>query len=265
MARAFHEMFLKGIDNKRIRIDRKLISPYDDGATAISYKKNKTNYVSLNTIGNSVFTKPGYLASMPEYHLWQILNANSEIPLFQKRLEILHEVGSITKEKFSSNAKNILEEGNGDAEKIVEVIVGNYPSFNDAPEYAGEKIGFCKRAQLVVADFANLVPSQKIKGVEKLTACADYKLPQVLRRRGILEYSEKLSELIDNKVEIKAGSPYEVEIRANTVHAVELIKKNLHASYKLITSNQINDYLWLEGQSKHPDDKPYHLTRTTAY
>ncbi|HAO52335.1 TPA: hypothetical protein DCQ85_02590, partial [Candidatus Magasanikbacteria bacterium] len=32
-----------------------------------------------------------------------------------------------------------------------------------------------------------------------------------------------------------------------------------------ITAIQINDALWLEGRKDFPNDKPHHLTRTTAY
>ncbi len=74
-----------------------------------------------------------------------------------------------------------------------------------------------------------------------------------------------MQEKIDAKIEISAGSEEEVEIRANTIWAVELIKEEIRKHGGSITSNQINDYLWIQTQQKNPDDKPYHRTRTTAY
>ena len=35
-----------------------------------------------------------------------------------------------------------------------------------------------------------------------LIGCADYKIPQVMRGLGILEYNDKLANIIDNKKEI---------------------------------------------------------------
>ena len=60
-----------------------------------------------------------------------------------------------------------------------------------------------------------------------LVGCADYKIPQVLRSLGILEYDEELSELVDKKQEIEENSSYEVEIRANMIIAIDFIKKEL--------------------------------------
>ena len=108
-------------------------------------------------------------------------------------------------------------------------------------------------------DYGNL------KNLDKITACADYKLPMVLRKLGILEYSKELSEKVDKKIEIVKNSEEEVEIRANTIWAVEFIKQELKKKNSGINSIHINDHLWLLGQIKSPKDKPYHLTRTIFY
>lgn len=101
--------------------------------------------------------------------------------------------------------------------------------------------------------------------VDQLTACADYKLPRVLRRLGILEYSEELAKQVDNKIEITKDSEEEIEIRANTIWAVELIRQGLLQIGQKVMPIGINDHLWLMSQNKLSDDRPYHLTRTTAY
>jgi hypothetical protein len=106
------------------------------------------------------------------------------------------------------------------------------------------------------SDFGNIVD---------LTACADYKLPQMLRKYGILEYAKELSEKIDNNTELLAGSEEEVEIRANTVWAIELVRSGFQDRGIDISAMDINDHLWLLTQKKYPDDKPYHLVRTTSY
>lgn len=101
--------------------------------------------------------------------------------------------------------------------------------------------------------------------LKNLTACADYKLPWILRKLGILSYSESLAREVDTKVEIPHGSEEEVEIRAGTIWANELIKQKLKKRIPKIDSIHINDHLWLLSQARLPNDKSYHLTRTTAY
>lgn len=188
---------------------------------------------------------------------------SEKIPLLEERWKILRELGDNTVRRFDGQFENIVKQGEGYALELVDVITTNFPSFNDFHDYNGRSIYFNKRAQLLVSDIIHEFGG--IEGIEDLTACADYKIPQVLRREGILDYSELLSKRIDSKDNIHSGSQAELEIRANTVKAIELIKEGLQKRFPGITSKEINDYLWLLGQEKKPDDKPYHLTRTINY
>ncbi|MBI4983696.1 hypothetical protein HZC32_03570 [Candidatus Woesearchaeota archaeon] len=43
------------------------------------------------------------------------------------------------------------------------------------------------------------------------------------------------------------------------------MKKELKTTIPNVTSMDIDSYLWLLGQNKSPDDKPYHLTETIFY
>ena len=56
---------------------------------------------------------------------------------------------------------------------------------------------------------------------------ADYRVPQILRAKGILKYDKHLSDLVDNKKELPHGSKEEIEIRAATIQSVEKIKNIL--------------------------------------
>ena len=142
-------------------------------------------------------------------------------------------------------------------------IIGDFPSFYDASQYYRYEVTFHKRAQLLATDIATLF---RFRGVQTLTACADYILPLVLRYKGILEYATELAQKVDNCVEILKDSREEIEIRASTLRAVELIKQRMKKSRNIIdvTSMQLNDYLWLVGDEV-PKEQQYHLTRTTAY
>lgn len=208
-----------------------------------------------------------YLKNIPKKDFEKILEGNVEIPLFLERLNILREVGSILTRDFKGDFDNLVNKSKMDVLNLMELILTHFPSFNDSSPYKGKTIYFQKRVQLLIADIHQMLKEKgyNMKNFDKITACADYKLPMVLRKLGILEYSKELANKVDKKIEIIKDSEEEVEIRANTIWAVELIKKGLKEKIPKITSAYINDYLWLIGQIKKSNDKPYHLTRTTAY
>lgn len=207
-----------------------------------------------------------YLANLPEKDLREIFRGNVEIPLFRERLNILRENGKIIIEKFGGNLENLIKTAKRDALKLLEIITINFPSFNDFAIWRGRKVFFHKRAQVFIGDIHyHFKEKFKLKNIEKLTALADYKIPQILRKFKILEYSPKLAEKVDNKIPIPAGSEEEIEIRANTIWAIELMKKELKKKIPDITARDIDSYLWLSAQKKSPTDKPYHLTRTIFY
>ncbi len=197
----------------------------------------------------------------------EILRGNVEIPLFKERLNILHEIGSAMVKKYKGDLALFLKKANGDALKLLKMIVLEFPSFYDSSIYKDKEIIFHKRAQLLVSDIHQMFKTQGLisRNVEQLTACADYKLPQIMRRFGILEYTDELAKKIDNKTELPHGSGEEVEIRANTIWAVELIKEEIKKRNPEITSMGIDDHLWLASQEKFADEKPYHRTRTASY
>ncbi len=211
---------------------------------------------------NKPILDPSYLRDIPQNEAKRIFRGNVKIPLFEDRLQLLRELGRVTAEKYGEDFSKIVENSNNDALKLVNVLMTDFHSFNDFSLYEGKPVYFQKRAQLLVSDISNVF---KLKNIEQLTACADYKLPKVLRENKILEYDKELSKKIDAQIEISKGSREEIEIRANTIFAVELIKKQLKNRIPEITSTQINDYLWMEGQKNSKNEKPYHLTRTTAY
>lgn len=209
-----------------------------------------------------------YLSNINEKDFEKITKANIKIPFFEERLRILKEISLVLLNKFKGDFYNVIKEADENAIELIELLITNFPSFNDSSLYKGKHIYFYKRAQLLISDIFQAFDGKsygKFKNPEELTACADYKLPMVLRRLGILEYSKILAEKIDNKTEIIKDSEEEIEIRANTIWANEFIKQELKKTIPNINSIHINDHLWLLGQIKYPNNKPYHLTKTIAY
>lgn len=198
----------------------------------------------------------------------QILRANVNIPLFTERLKIINNIGKTVTEKYNGRLINLIKEADKDSQKLLDLIITNFPEFKDESSYKGKTIFFHKRAQLLVSDIYQIFNGKNfgdLKNIDLITACADYKLPQILRKLGIFIYSKELSDRIDGKQELKHNSDEEIEIRANTIWAIEYIKQIVTQKHPKIMSSEINDHLWLATQEKFPDDKPYHRTRTSAY
>lgn len=237
----------------------------------IAYNEQKIDgaYGMIQALGRAINEgKPildiKFLSELKSEELQKILRANIEIPLFEERLEILKEVGTVLNKKYKGSFVNLIKEANNDAVKLLDLITRNFKSFEDIEIYNGKKIYFYKRAQLLVSDISQMI-FNSLNNIDQLTACADYKLPQILRRFSILTYSKALSEKVDNKIEIEKNSKEEVEIRANTIWAVELVKEELKKRFPKENSIHVNDHLWLLSQTKSTEDKPYHRTRTTSY
>lgn len=190
------------------------------------------------------------------------LKGNVEIPLLNERYECLVKMNNYLDglaKDFYEEIKNIKDDVT-----LLDYIVNSLDYFDDECDYGKERVFFYKRAQLITSD---ILHTRKIlEGIEvdysHLRGCADYKIPQVMRCLGMLEFDEELSMLVDSKTEIKYGSEMEVEIRANNLVVIDYIYKKLNGK---VSRMDINDYIWLLGQDKSKMIKPYHRTRTIYY
>ncbi len=185
------------------------------------------------------------------------------IPLLAERLDNLHEASNVLVEKFGGRFMNVLEESGWDAIALAQPITRHFSSFRDTSLWRGQAVHFLKRVQIVSNDiiYALKREGKTLRRIDELTAFADYKLPQVLREMGILEYSTALLEKVDNEVAISHNSPEEIEIRAATIWAVELLRQEI----KTLTAGDIDNLLWLLSQNMQEKARPYHKTRTIYY
>lgn len=224
-----------------------------DRAFALIYAfiklQNKNNHLDFEQISKEEFE--------------MALKGNVPIPLLEERYKVVREVSTIINEKMNGNFYEYTKNITNDRE-LFELIINNFPSFEDKRTYNKKTIYFYKLAQLVVSDILHIRELKENRKVDysHLVGCADYKIPQSLRTLGILEYDEELASLVDNKIEIEENSIYEVEIRASMIIAINQIKKELKDT---ISAIDINDILWSLGQDKTKDFKPYHRTRTMSY
>lgn len=191
----------------------------------------------------------------------------AEIPLLKERVAILNENARILKERFGGNIINLIDKAEHDAVRLVELLVENFPSYRDAALYDGQEVVFFKIAHLLALDLEyRLTPLRQrpfLKNIDKLSVFADYKIPQLLRAFGIMEYKEPLAKMVDSYTIISAGSPEEVEIRAATIWSIELLRK-LVPQYSTV---QIGHVIWLmsQNQTLQSKIKPYHRTYSIFY
>jgi hypothetical protein len=156
----------------------------------------------------------------------------------------------------------------GSAVRLVERVAAAFPSFNDVARLDGRDVKFFKRAQILAADLHGAFAGEglgRFDDLGRLTAFADYKVPQVLRGLGVLRYDDRLAAIVDRRALIPAGSREEIEIRAATVWACELIRASLAAWGRSMAAYEIDWALWQAGQSLAPEIPPYHRTLTIFY
>jgi len=213
-------------------------------------------------------TRADYLAELPVGALRQILSGKGELQLMEERVRILNELGVFLIKEYNGEAYRLVESAENSALNLVRLLVENLPSFRDGAKYHGKKIYFYKRAQIFVADLYGAFDGKDwgyFKDIDTLTAFPDYKLPQVLRHVGILQYSPSMEHKVDQGIFLEAGSPEEIEIRANTIWAVELIRQELAQMGKKLRAFEIDWILWNLGQQSQFKAKPYHCTKSIFY
>ncbi len=247
-----------GKDKWEIQYKSKKLSGYF--ALAASLKKAIESGVPI--------TKAEYLAWLSLSELKKILAGKEKFQLLEHRVKILNELGHVLLAEYGGEAHKLVESAGMSTIKLARLLVEKLTSFRDVAEYQGYKIFFYKRAQIFAADLYGAFDGKEwgnFTDINKLTAFADYKLPQVLRHLGILGYSSSLAQKVDQKILLDPGSPEEVEIRANTIWAVELIRQELDRMGKTLRAFEIDWILWNLGQEPEFKIKPYHRTKTIFY
>ena len=212
-----------------------------------------------------------YLAGITHTELADILRpalGSPMIPLFDARLANAREAGRVLLACYGGQFANACDVAAGSAVSLALLLARDFSSFADVAEWQGKRVPFLKRAQICVADLHAAFKGEgwgRFDDLDQLTAFADYKLPQLLRRSGALVYAPSLAALVDSYAPLAPGSEPEIEIRAATVWAVELLRRGLARHGVVRTASAIDYRLWVESQAKLPDEKPYHRTRTIYY
>ncbi len=204
----------------------------------------------------------------PFHAFERVVRGQGTLPFVAERWKFAQQLGRIITERYQESLLHWLSVGGFDPARLLRMAIEELPCADDKVVYEGKEVVFFKRAQLLVMDLLLVVDqagrAPKPIRFDFFTAGSDYKLPQLLRHRGVLEYSEPLAAKIDAMEEVVSGSAEEVEIRALTVHAVELIAAATAQRGSKMTPCEISNAIWLESQDSS-EFKPYHRTRTIHY
>ena len=200
--------------------------------------------------------------------------------LIDERARMIREVFTIIKNNYEGSCSNFVKQCGKDATKLVKKIIDEFCCFRDQAIYNGKQIFFYKRAQILVSDIylsyldikevgknneENDIINFTKETISQLTMFADYRVPQILKAKGVLKYDNHLTQLINYKIEIAHGSKEEVEIRAATIQAVEQIKNILKEKGRDVMSIQVDVYLWEEGEKIKDQIEPHHRTLSIFY
>lgn len=209
-----------------------------------------------------------FMAACPAATLAHVLRGRNQIPLFEARLAHLHEVGRGLLERWEGDFTRLIAACGGSAVTLAAALPREFPNFEDVSAYAGRPIRLYKRAQILPADLWGAFGGQgpgAFRDIDRLTAFADYKVPQVLEALGVLRYAPGLVAKLARGEELPAGGEEEVEIRAMTIYGTERLREALQAAGRPLSAIQLDWILWELGLGPDTRFKPYHLTRTTAY
>ncbi|KAF4725574.1 hypothetical protein FOZ63_015469, partial [Perkinsus olseni] len=147
-----------------------------------------------------------------------------DFPLIEERARLVHGLACCLRDNFNGSALKLVESADGSALRLMRTLSALLPGFRDQAidSNTGRQVFFYKRAQICVADiwgaFRRRGKPVRAKldfaDMSSLTMFPDYRVPQLLRHKGILVYSPALSEIVDSREPIAAGSRTELEIRA---------------------------------------------------
>ncbi len=213
-------------------------------------------------------TRADYLAGISPEALKNIFAGQGDLQLMENRLGILRELGRVLQEDYEGEACGLVEAAEGSAVELVQLLAKRLESFRDVADYRGLQVFFYKRAQIFIADLYGTFQGKDwgaFNDMDQLTAFADYKLPQVLRHLGILQYEKDLARQVDTGILLEPGGPDEVEIRANTIWAVEEIRREMGRMGQDLRAFEIDGILWNMGQQDRYRIKPYHKVVTIYY
>ncbi|KAL3314487.1 hypothetical protein Ciccas_006900 [Cichlidogyrus casuarinus] len=223
--------------------------------------ENYTGYFALCAALNRAINEgyqldePRIFSEISQEKLAHVLRSNSEteIPLLKERLDCLHQAGHTLLNNFDGSFVNCVKKSDKSAQKLLELILENFPCFRDSCTYENKTVTFYKRAQILIADLWLCFDGEsygEFHDIDTLTAFADYRVPQVLAYFGSISYDSHLMEKLSTGQLLLNGSEEEAEIRGITIFACEKLKEKTakklaeNGSMEVVNSILVDNFLW---------------------
>jgi hypothetical protein len=212
------------------------------------------------------------LKLLTEQQLASWFPTDLQLPVLAERVARVREVGEVLLNEFEGLAANLVLAAKGSAVQLVRLVLMYFPGFRDTTVYQGTLLHLYKRAQILVGDLwaaygrdTDRSHPYAFGDIDQLTMFADYRIPQILRDIGILQYDASLSYKVDNKELVPFGSAEEAEIRAATVVAVERLQQSLLKCGVKLLVLEVDWLLWQTGEAVKDTMAPHHRTLTIYY
>ncbi|KGL80859.1 UPF0553 protein C9orf64, partial [Tinamus guttatus] len=225
-------------------------------------------------------TSASYYATMTLEQVRHVFRSDTEVPmpLIEERHRVLNESGTVLLEKFGGSFLTCVKMSEKSAQKLLHLVVGNFPSYRDEAIFENKKVTFYKRAQILVADTWSVLDGKGdgcFGDISSLTIFADYRIPQVLIHFKAMKYSEELMKKLRKGTILQSGDRQEVEIRGCSIWCCALICKHLLELYEKkgqdmrgkINAVLLDYYLWDYARDHREDmkDTPFHRVRCIYY
>jgi hypothetical protein len=216
------------------------------------------------------------LSCCDEETLKRWVSSPSFLPNLAERAARIREVGDVLTSLYYGSALTLIAAAKNSAVELVRLVTSSFPGFRDEALFEGRPVYFYKRAQIFAGDIWGCFGRQVISGADRnkdslhpaaffdmdqLTCFADYRIPQLLRKEGVLQFCKELEEKVNSKVTLLAGGVDEVSIRACTVTAVEKIREKMN----LNLSVTLDWLLWQKGEEQKDTLEPHHRVLTIFY
>ena len=188
----------------------------------------------------------------------------------KERAQLVAEVGKTLSSQYDGSVENLVESAGGSADRLVAALVHGFQGFADHVDLDGRRTCFYKRAQIFVADLWGAFRGNGLGAfhdIDALTTFADYRVPQLLRHVGAINYEPGLAADVDSETELVQGGREEIEIRSATVQAVERLRLGMARHGRMLNSVELDWWLWhlAEDEASSGRIGPHHRVRTIAY
>lgn len=224
---------------------------------SIEYKgKLYTGYWSLCAAINKALdagipiTSPAFYADekqCPDTLIASVFDSATveKIPLLEERIRIMRASGRVLVDSYHGSYCGLLKKCHNQAQRLIKLLLADFPDFRDVSVYKGRECYMLKRAQILVAETWACFQGQnygRFDDIDSITMFADYRVPQILWQLGCLSYSSDFKKRLLKNELIAHNDPMEIEMRGCSIWAVEKILQNINR--KDVNAITIDFFLW---------------------